>query len=229
MKLARMLVPILILVLFLIGFVGCGRAPAPAADTPAPQPEPVDTIAPVVAATDTPVPPQEPTTLVLAMNIDGIITLDPGHAFEIEPPVVFDATYDQLVETLPGSLTEYSPRLAESWDVSDDGLVYTFHLRPAVTFASGNALTAEDIRFSWQRLINLKGSGSWYVRMVESMEAIDDLTFRVTLTEPSLEFMSAVSSSMLGVLDSKLVKEHGGTDAEDADMTDTAKEWLENG
>jgi peptide/nickel transport system substrate-binding protein len=230
MKITRVLLPLLVLVLVSGGLVGCGGAaptsPPQVEPTKAPEAQPTEPPTAEPEPTEAPAV-EEPTTLVVAMNIDGIITLDPGHAFEIEPPVVFDATYDQLVETLPDSLTEYTPRLAESWEVSDDGLVHTFHLRPGVTFASGNPVTAEDFRFSWQRLINLKGSGAWYVRMVESIEAVDDLTLKVTLTEPSPEFMSAVSSSMLAALDSKLVKEQGGTDAEDADTTDTAKEWLE--
>jgi peptide/nickel transport system substrate-binding protein len=220
-----LLITILALVSLILAACGAQPTQAPVAEaTEAPEvvpteaPQPTDTVPP---------PPAEPTTLVVAMNLDGFITLDPGYAFEIEPPVIFDATYDQLVETLPDSLTEYSPRLAESWETSEDGLVHTFHLRPGVVFASGNPVTAEDARFSWQRLINLKGSGAWYVRMVESIEAVDDLTLKVTLTEPSPEFMSAVSSSMLGVLDSEVVKEHGGTDAEDADTTDTAKDWLD--
>jgi peptide/nickel transport system substrate-binding protein len=230
MKVTRVWVPVLVVILISAILAGCGGA----APTPAPQAQP--TSAPQAVATQPPTAAPEPTeapaateptTLVVAMNLDGFVTLDPGWAFEIEPPVIFDATYDQLLETLPGDLTEYQPRLAESWELSDDNLVYTFHLRPDVKFASGNPLTAEDVRFSWQRLINLKGSGAWYVRMVDSMEAVDETTLKVTLAEPSAEFLSAASSSMLGVLDSKLVKEHGATDAADADTTDTAKDWLD--
>jgi peptide/nickel transport system substrate-binding protein len=233
MKLTRTLVPILLLALIFASLAGCGPKAAPsepeppAADTDAPPPEPTDTPVPEVQPTDTAVPPEEPTTLVVAMNIDGIITLDPGYVFEIEPPVILDTTYDPLVETLPGNLNEYSPRLAESWEISDDGLVYTFHLRPGVRFASGNPLTAEDVRFSWMRLLNLKGSGSWYITMLESLEVVDDLTLKATLQYPSPEFLSAIGGCLPVILDSKLVKEHGGTDAEDADTTDTAKEWLD--
>jgi peptide/nickel transport system substrate-binding protein len=132
-----------------------------------------------------------------------------------------------LIETLPDSLNTYTPRLAETWDVSDDGLVYTFHLKPGIKFASGNPLTAEDVRFSWTRLANLKGSGSWYIRMVDSIEALDDLTVQVTLQSPSAEFLSAVPTGLLGVLDSKVVIEQGGTDAEDADTTDAAKDYID--
>lgn len=221
MKLARTFVPALLLILLCTALSACGPTAAP------PEPPAAYTPPPEVEPTDTAVPPEEPTVLVVAMNIDGVITFDPGYAFEIESGVLLDLSYDYPVETVPDSLTEYSPRLAESWEVSDDGLVYTFHVRPGVAFASGNPVTAEDFRFSWQRLINLKGAGAWYLRMVDSIEAVDDLTLRVTLSEPSPEFMSSTSSPMLNAIDSKLVKEHGATDAEDADTTDTAKDWLD--
>ncbi len=118
------------------------------------------------------------------MNIDGIITLDPGHAFEIEPPVIMEQTYDYLVETLPADLNKFEPRLAHSVELSDDDLVFTFNLHPGVKFASGNPLTAEDVRFSWQRLINIKGSGAEYLTMVDKIEVVDDLTLKVTLKYP---------------------------------------------
>ncbi|MBN1316605.1 MAG: ABC transporter substrate-binding protein [Anaerolineales bacterium] len=180
-----------------------------------------------VEVEEPPETPAEPITLIVAMNIDAILTIDPGHTFEPENQIIIDALYDGLAETTPDNLAEPTPRLAESWDISDDGLVYTFHIRPGVKFASGNPLTAEDFRFSFMRYINLKDNVSWYFRMVESVEAVDELTLQITLTEPSAELLSSLSGVVATVLDSQVVKEHGGTDAEDADTTDTAKEWLD--
>ena len=78
-------------------------------------------------------------------------------------------------------------------------------------------LTAEDVRFSWMRLINIKGSGAEYLTMVDKIEVVDDLTLKVTLKYPSPEFMSAVATGLCAVLDSKVAKENGATDAADAD------------
>jgi peptide/nickel transport system substrate-binding protein len=138
-----------------------------------------------------------------------------------------EQTYDYLVETLPADLNKFEPRLADSWELSDDGLVFTFHLHPDVKFASGNPLTAEDVRFSWQRLINIKGSGAEYLTMVDKIEVVDDLTLKVTLKYPSPEFMSAVGTGLCAVLDSKVAKENGATDAPDADTTDVAKDFID--
>src|SRR5688572_3357666 len=83
-------------------------------------------------------------TLVVAWAIDDIITLDPGEAFEISTGEITGNTYNMLVRLDPNDTTKVIGGLAESWTVSDDGLTYTFKLKPNLTFASGNPITAED-------------------------------------------------------------------------------------
>ncbi|MBL8164373.1 MAG: ABC transporter substrate-binding protein [Anaerolineae bacterium] len=164
--------------------------------------------------------------LIIATELDDVITLDPGRAFETTNLTINHATYDTLVEIRADDLNTLVPSLAESWTVSDDGLVYTFTLRSGVTFASGNPLTAEDVRFSWTRLKNLKGNPSFYADTVASVEAVDDLTVRVTLSAPTPAFLTIVTAPAMSVLDSVLAKANGATDAADADTTDTANDWL---
>jgi peptide/nickel transport system substrate-binding protein len=155
------------------------------------------------------------------------VTLDPHHAYETTNLMIHANTYDTLVEYRPADLTQVAPRLADSWTISDDGLVYTFNLHPDVKFTSGNPVTAEDVRFSWTRLINLKGNPSFYADLVESVNVVDDLTVEVTLKEASPAFLGVIATPAMSVLDSKVVQEQGGTDAADADQTDKAKEWLD--
>ena len=171
--------------------------------------------------------PVELPTLVMVMELDDVVTLDPHHAYETTNLMIHANTYDTLVEYRPTDLTKVAPRLADEWTVSDDGLVYTFKLHPGVRFSSGNPVTAEDVRFSWMRLINLKGNPSFYADLVESVEVVDDLTVQVTLVEASPAFLGVIATPAMSVLDSKVVQEQGGTDAEDADQTDGAKEWLD--
>ncbi len=165
--------------------------------------------------------------LIVATGLDDLITLDPGRAFETTNLTIHHATYDTLLVIRPDDLTTIVPSLAESYEVSDDGLVYTFVLREGVLFASGNPVTAEDVRFSWTRLINLKGNPSFYADPIASIEVVDDLTVRVTLKEAFPAFPSVVTAPAMSILDSALVIEHGGTDAADADTTDAAKDWLD--
>lgn len=165
-------------------------------------------------------------TLIVATNIDDIITLDPGRGGESTNLLVNHATYDTLLEIRADDLNKIVPSLADSYTVSDDGLVYTFTLHKDVKFASGNPVTAEDVKFSWMRLKNIKGNPSFYADQIGSIEAVDDLTLKVTLTVKTPAFATIVTAPAMSVVDSKLAKEHGATDAEDADKTDTADEWL---
>jgi peptide/nickel transport system substrate-binding protein len=169
---------------------------------------------------------QDTSALIVATNLDDVITLDPARAFETTNLTVNHATYDTLLEIRADDLNKLVPSLAESYTISDDGLVYTFKLRPDVKFASGNPLTAEDVRFSWTRLKNIKGNPSFYVDAVASVEATDDLTVKVTLSQPTPPFATIVTAPALSIIDSKLAKEHGATDAADAADTDKANEWL---
>ena len=165
-------------------------------------------------------------TLIVTMNIDDIITLDPARSYETTNLMVQHATYDTLLEIRADDLNKIVPGLADSYTVSDDGLVYTFTLHKDVKFASGNPLTAADVVFSWTRLKNIKGNPAFYVDQVASVEAVDDLTLKVTLSVKTPAFATIVTAPALSVLDSKLAKEHGATDAADADTTDTANDWL---
>ncbi len=165
-------------------------------------------------------------TLIVATSLDDIITLDPARAYETTNLMLNHATYDTLLEIHSDDLNTIVPGLADSYTVSDDGLVYTFSLHKDVKFASGNPLTAADVVFSWTRLKNIKGNPAFYVDQVATIEATDDLTVKVTLSVKTPAFATIVTAPALSVLDSKLAKEHGATDAADADTTDTANDWL---
>jgi len=73
----------------------------------------------------------------------------------ITPFLTLYALHDALVKPMPGN--PFAPCLAESWTVSKDGLVYEFVLRKGVRFHNGDALTAEDVKFSFERY---KGGGA---------------------------------------------------------------------
>ncbi len=232
MKSHRTLMSLFVLAILGLNLVGCG-APATSAPqatsvpaTQAPQPTSAPATQPPKPTT-APTATAAPSAFVLAMDFSDLVSLDPAIAFEISTSIILNTAYDPLAETRADDLNKYVPRLAEKWEMSNDGLTYTFHLRPGVKFSSGNPVTAEDVRFTWMRLINVKGSPAYYLDMVKDIQAVDPLTVKVTLKYASPVFMSAVATATCGVMDSKLVKEHGGTDAADADKTDKAKDWLD--
>ncbi|HEY6074257.1 MAG TPA: ABC transporter substrate-binding protein, partial [Anaerolineales bacterium] len=229
MKLNRVYPFLLLLAILASALWGCGTPPTPAATQP-PAPPPSEP-----TATEPPVqPPAAGGTLVIAMNLDDVVTLDPAYAGETTNLFIHINTYDTLVDIRPNDLNTIVPRLAESWDVNPEFTEFVFHLRKDVKFASGNPLTAADVVFSWNRLLNVAGAPAFNLDGVGKVEAVDDYTVKVSTApgddgkpQPLPQFLSSACNPSLGIQDSKLVKEHGGTDAADASTTDKAKEWLD--
>ena len=92
------------------------------------------------------------------------------------------------------------PSLAESWEVSDDGLVWTFHLRDGVAFSNGRALTADDVVYTYDRMLDPDtGSGNAYLLAgVVDVAAVDERTVTITLDEPNVALLGhlAVNKSV---------------------------------
>jgi peptide/nickel transport system substrate-binding protein len=94
-------------------------------------------------------------TVVVAWAIDDIITMDPGEAFEISAGEIMGNSYDRLVRYDVNDPSKLVADVATKWSVSADGKTYSFELKPGLKFASGNALTAEDVVYSLQRAVLL--------------------------------------------------------------------------
>ena len=115
--------------------------------------------------------------------------LDPtSNAAAAIDEVVYANLFEGLTRFGPGG--EILPALARSWDVSGDGLVYTFHLAEGVTFHDGSAMTAEDVVFSLDRA---RGEDSVNAQKflfadIETVEAVDDVTAVVTLARANGNF-----------------------------------------
>ncbi len=94
-------------------------------------------------------------TLVVAENIDDIVSIDPAEAYEFSSGEYVTQTYDRLVQYDATDLQKLSPGLATSWKADDAAKTITFTLRDGVKFSSGNPLRAEDVVYSWKRVIKL--------------------------------------------------------------------------
>jgi peptide/nickel transport system substrate-binding protein len=94
--------------------------------------------------------------LVMAKQIDDIVgAFDPAESYEFTNNEVCGNCYRKLLLPDRGDTTKLVGDAAERWDVSPDGLTFTFHMRPGVLFSSGKPLTAEDAAFSLQRVVKL--------------------------------------------------------------------------
>lgn len=164
--------------------------------------------------------------LVIAIEPD-YFTFDPGYAYELYAPMVIGVVYDNLYEFLPGEDAPV-PQLAESYDVSDDGLVYTFYLNQKAAFVSGNKVTATDVKFSFDRAINLQSNASALLDGIVSVDVVDDATVSISLEKADSAFLAKTTSTAYAVLDSAVVIENGGVSDETAVTADSAQNYLDN-
>lgn len=144
-----------------------------------------------------------PDTLTVALS-SGPETLDPHVASSRAVPLL-ENLYEPLAG-LQGDTLEITPMLAESWDVSEDGTVFTFHLRAGVTFHDGEPLTAEAVKLNFDRVQAIKKGPYWAFEYVETVEVQDELTLQVTIRPGGPPFIQAVS--MIGIISPKALTEH---------------------
>ena len=155
-------------------------------------------------------------TIVMAKQIDDIITLDPAEAFEFSGVEVGANVYDKLINIDISKNNELIPDLAESWTVSPDNLTYTFKLRKGVKFHSGNPMTAADVVYSFQRAVTLNKSPGFILRqfgfvaenVLDKVKAVDENTVQITVSKPYAPtfFYNCLTSGVAAIVDSKLVK-----------------------
>ena len=162
--------------------------------------------------------------LVIARNMD-LTSLDPHRLVCDTCQFVFTSLYQTLIGLDTDNKT-LIPNLAESWEISDDNTVFTFHLAPEATFSDGSPVEAKDVAFSLLRLKNLKVSLTYLVDDIQTIETPDDKTVVVTLGIPNAEFLNNMNAAYPVIVNSDVAIENGATDAEDADTTDTAEAWF---
>src|SRR6266550_4279576 len=160
-------------------------------------------------------------TLVIDRDTSDLISLDPAVLYEFSAVFATHNVYETLVKFEGTDLTTPKPSLATSWDIKDAGSNWdvTFKLKSGVKFASGNALTADDVVYSFQRAINLNKSPAFLFTDIaglkaESVKASDPSTVVVTMpkTSSTQTFLVILTFTIGGIVDSKELKtrETGG-------------------
>jgi peptide/nickel transport system substrate-binding protein len=105
--------------------------------------------------------------------------------------------------------TDIEGDLAESWDISEDGAEYTFHLRPDAKFSDGTPVTAEDVVFSIERASGDDTLVNWTFEAVESVEAVDPATVKISLNGPAAPFANDIALWGASVLPQAAVEDQG--------------------
>jgi len=116
--------------------------------------------------------------------------LDPHKTTSYFSFQVLENVYDTLVE--PDEELEMQPALAESWELSDDQLTWTFQLRDGVTFHDGSDFTAEDVVYSFNRIIDEELSNAWRFSAVKKVVATDPQTVEIRVKQPSPNLLSSI-------------------------------------
>lgn len=165
-------------------------------------------------------------TLVIALDFNDTTTLDPGRVSGYTNPLPTRAAYDPLVTMAPGDYVTVRPCVATEWAYLPDGRTIRFKLRDDITFLSGRKLTAEDVRFSFTRLINMKYQASQYLAYLDHVAVVDDHTVDFVLRDPTQPIVTILAAPEFGVTDKLMVQQHGGTDV-DTYNKDTATPWLD--
>ena len=168
-------------------------------------------------------------TVVMAKQIDDIISMDPAESFEFSGSEAIGNIYERLIGYDLRNVSQLKGELAEAWSVAEDGKTYTFKMRKGPRFHSGNLVTAKDAAYSLQRAVALNKSPGFILtqfgftkdNMATRIRAVDDATLVIETAEavaPTF-FYYCLTAVVGGIVDSKVVQSHdkGG---------DFGNEWL---
>lgn len=145
------------------------------------------------------------------------IALDGAQVTDANSARVIRRITEQLV-AFDDEVPELIPGLAESWDISEDGLAYTFHLREGISFHDGTPFNAEAVQYSLLRQVDETHPAnayatypysSLYFGTIDTVEAEDERTAVISLTTPRASFLAAVATAAGGIVSPTAVEEHG--------------------
>ena len=146
-------------------------------------------------------------TLIVAMSSD-IISMDPVAQNDVYSSNAMKQMYEGLVYLSPDGMV--MPMLAEKWDISDDGMNYTFHLRKGVKFHNGEELTAEDVVFSYKRAVVAPNVAHIFSDIdAESIKAVDEYTVQFSMKNPYAGIVTALCHTGGHILNKKAVEAAG--------------------
>jgi ABC-type transport system substrate-binding protein len=198
----------------------------PAGDTAATTETPAEPETPAAASIAANVAPGYENILRLALNTDEEPnTNDPQKTTEYY--AINFQVFDRLAEVVTAGQgrSEMIPGLAESWEISEDGLVYTLHLQRGVKFHDGTEFTADDVKYTFERMLlpdtgaenqdlidPVKGAAAMMdgtAKELEGLEVVDDYTVKITLNEPYGPFMASLAAPGAAILNREATEAAG--------------------
>lgn len=176
------------------------------------------------AAAQDPDPNARPGGDIIITYKDDVATLDPAIGYDWQNWSMIKSVFDGLMDYEPGTTT-LRPGLAESYEMSEDGLTYTFHLRPGVKFHNGREMVAEDVKYSLDRVTDpatqspgagffgsIKGydeAASGAAKGLSGVTVIDPATVQIELSRPDATFLHIMALNFSYVVPKEAVEEFG--------------------
>ncbi|MCL5046430.1 MAG: ABC transporter substrate-binding protein, partial [Actinobacteria bacterium] len=159
--------------------------------------------------------PKAPVTFVFGRGADSD-RIDPARTTSGESANVTVNIFDTLVE-YQDETSDIQAGLAEKWEPSSDGKVWTFNLRKGVVFHDGTPLNAEAVKFNFDRQMDKKSPyhtndmeyADFSLDMVEKVEAVDEYTVKFTLKYPFGPFLRNIAMFSNGIVSPEAVKKYG--------------------
>lgn len=147
-------------------------------------------------------------TLTFARSGDSD-SLDPHHTIAGISWQVFTNIYDTLIAK--NMDLEYEGILAESWEISEDGLEYTFHLRQGIAFHDGSEFNADSVKFTFDRVTNpeTNAPAAPWVSALKETVVVDPATVKLVLNEPFAPLLGNISIAYFGMLPPQAVQDAG--------------------
>ncbi|NDG48020.1 MAG: ABC transporter substrate-binding protein, partial [Rhodospirillales bacterium] len=164
--------------------------------------------------------------LVIGIDISDTITLDPVRQAQYTPPMTLAAVYDSLLTLEPGDYVNVRPSLATAWARTPDGRGWRFTLRAGVKFSTGNVMTAEDVKFTFDRILNMREQTQQYIKAVDRVEVVDAQTVDFIMNAPNAPILPILANPGCGIMEKAVVVAQGGVVAPAAKETDRATDWL---
>ncbi len=163
--------------------------------------------------------------LVIARAMD-TLNGDPHRAFCDTCQIYISAVYQTLVGLDFNDNTTLIPRLATEWSASADLKTWTFLINPDAVFSDGSPVTSDDVKWSLERLANLKGSPSFFMDGVESIDASAEHTIIVHMAAADASFPAKMNAPYTAIINKEVAEANGARGGDDAETADDAEQWF---
>jgi len=181
-------------------------------------------LAPAVAQEETLDPNAKQGGAITVTYKDDVATLDPAIGYDWQNWSMIKSLFDGLMDYEPGT-TNLRPELAESYEISPDGKTFTFKLRKGVKFHNGREMTAEDVKYSLDRVTNPKtqspGAGFFAsvagfddvaggkAESLSGVTVVDPSTIKIELSRPDATFLHVMAINFSHVVPKEAVEQYG--------------------